>query len=126
VTDAYGREIRKLMSKILGMLSSDLGVEEGRMEHVISGEKLEMQLKINYYPCYPQPKLTLGVEAHTDISALTFLLHNMVPSLQLFKEGKWVTAKCIPSALIFHIGDQVDILSNEKFRSGLHRGMVNK
>nr|ABK23166.1 unknown [Picea sitchensis]ABR16140.1 unknown [Picea sitchensis] len=126
VTDAYGREIRKLVTKILGTLSSDLGVEEERMERVLGGENLEMQLKINYYPRCPQPELALGVEAHTDISALTFLLHNMVPGLQLFYEGKWVTAKCIPSALIVHIGDQVEILSNGKFTSGLHRGLVNK
>ena len=88
MTDAYGREIRKLVTKILATLSSDLGVEEERLERVLGGENLEMQLKINYYPRCPQPELALGVEAHTDISALTFLLHNMVPSLQLFKEGK--------------------------------------
>jgi len=96
------------------------------MERVLGGENLEMQLKINYYPRCPQPELALGVEAHTDISALTFLLHNMVPGLQLYKDGKWVTAKCIPGALIVHIGDQVEILSNGKFKSGLHRGLVNK
>jgi leucoanthocyanidin dioxygenase len=115
VTDAYGREIRKLVTKILGTLSSDLGVEEERMERVLGGENLEMQLKINYYPRCPQPELALGVEAHTDISALTFLLHNMVPGLQLFYEGKWVTAKCIPGALIVHIGDQVEVRQSSNF-----------
>uniref|UniRef100_UPI00235F5556 2OG-Fe(II) oxygenase family protein n=1 Tax=Pseudomonas asplenii TaxID=53407 RepID=UPI00235F5556 len=59
-------------------------------------------------------------------SALTFLLHNMVPGLQLFHHGKWITAKCIPGALILQLGDQVEILSNGKYRSGLHRGLVNK
>eukprot|EP01018_Ginkgo_biloba_P000057 Gb_21859 [translate_table: standard] len=104
----------------------ELGLEESRMETILGGQDLEMQLKINYYPRCPQPELALGVEAHTDISALTFLLHNMVPGLQLFKDGKWVTAKCIPGALIVHIGDQVEILSNGKYKSGLHRGLVNK
>eukprot|EP01018_Ginkgo_biloba_P000061 Gb_21870 [translate_table: standard] len=125
-TDEYGREIRKLVSRILGTLSMELGLEESRMETILGGQDLEMQLKINYYPRCPQPELALGVEAHTDISALTFLLHNMVPGLQLFKDGKWVTAKCIPGALIVHIGDQVEILSNGKYKSGLHRGLVNK
>ncbi|KAH9309200.1 hypothetical protein KI387_037111 [Taxus chinensis] len=126
VTVAYGREIRKLTAQILGALSLELGLEEGRMERVLGGEELLMELKINYYPRCPQPELALGVEAHTDISALTFLLHNMVPGLQLFHHGKWITAKCIPGALILQLGDQVEIMSNGKYSSGLHRGLVNK
>ncbi|GLJ37329.1 hypothetical protein SUGI_0757330 [Cryptomeria japonica] len=126
VTDAYGVHIRKLTSILLGALSSELGLEKNRMEKLLGGEELVMELKINYYPRCPQPELALGVEAHTDISALTFLLHNMVPGLQLFHQGKWITAKCIPGALIFQLGDQVEILSNGKYKSGLHRGLVNK
>ena len=89
-------------------------------------EELLLQKKINYYPKCPQPELALGVEAHTDVSALTFILHNMVPGLQLFYEGKWVTAKCVPNSIIMHIGDTIEILSNGKYKSILHRGLVNK
>ncbi|KAL3739020.1 hypothetical protein ACJRO7_020420 [Eucalyptus globulus] len=93
--------------------SISLGLEEGRLEKEVGGlEEMLLQMKINYYPKCPQPELALGVEAHTDVSALTFILHNMVPGLQLFYEGKWVTAKCI--------------LSNRKYKSILHRGLVNK
>uniref|UniRef100_A0A0D6QZ50 Fe2OG dioxygenase domain-containing protein n=1 Tax=Araucaria cunninghamii TaxID=56994 RepID=A0A0D6QZ50_ARACU len=126
VTIAYGQEIRNLTTKILSTLSLELGLEEDRMERLLGSEELFMEMKINYYPRCPQPELALGVEAHTDISALTFLLHNMVPGLQLFHEGKWITAKCIPGALIVQLGDQVEILSNGKYKSGLHRGLVNK
>lgn len=89
-------------------------------------EDLLLQMKINYYPKCPQPELALGVEAHTDVSALTFILHNMVPGLQLFYEGQWVTAKCVPNSIIMHIGDTLEILSNGKYKSILHRGVVNK
>lgn len=109
------------------MLSLGLGLEEGRLEKEVGGlEELLLQMKINYYPKCPQPELALGVEAHTDISALTFILHNMVPGLQLFYQGKWVTAKCVPNSIIMHIGDTVEILSNGKYKSILHRGLVNK
>ncbi|KAJ6388752.1 hypothetical protein OIU77_027168 [Salix suchowensis] len=60
-------------------------------------------MKISYYPKCPQPELALGVEAHTDVSALTFILHNMVPGLQLSYEGNWITAKCVPNSIIMHI-----------------------
>lgn len=108
-------------------MSLALGLEQGRLEKEVGGiEELLLQFKINYYPKCPQPELALGVEAHTDVSALTFILHNMVPGLQLFYEGKWVTAKSVPNSIIMHIGDTIEILSNGKYKSILHRGLVNK
>lgn len=126
-TSEYAKQLRGLTSKILSALSIGLGLEQERLEKEVGGmEDLLLQLKINYYPKCPQPELALGVEAHTDVSALTFILHNMVPGLQLFYEGKWVTAKCVPNSIIMHIGDTTEILSNGKYKSILHRGLVNK
>uniref|UniRef100_A0A7N0UPL1 Fe2OG dioxygenase domain-containing protein n=1 Tax=Kalanchoe fedtschenkoi TaxID=63787 RepID=A0A7N0UPL1_KALFE len=126
-TSQYAKELRGLASKILSVLSLGLGLEEDRLEREVGGiEELILQMKINYYPKCPQPELALGVEAHTDISALTFILHNMVPGLQLFYENKWVTAKCVPNSIIMHIGDTIEILSNRRYKSILHRGVVNK
>nr|QJS57392.1 anthocyanidin synthase [Lagerstroemia indica] len=126
-TEEYARQLRSLATRVLSALSLGLGLEEGRLEKEVGGlEEMLLQMKINYYPKCPQPELALGVEAHTDISALTFILHNMVPGLQLFYEGKWVTAKCVPNSIIMHVGDTVEILSNGKYKSILHRGLVNK
>nr|WDE30450.1 putative leucoanthocyanidin dioxygenase [Sambucus canadensis] len=126
-TSEYAKELRGLATKILCALSLGLGLEEDRLEKEVGGmEELLLQMKINYYPKCPQPELALGVEAHTDVSALTFILHNMVPGLQLFYGGKWVTAKCVPNSIILHIGDTIEILSNGRYKSILHRGLVNK
>ncbi|KAL3498744.1 hypothetical protein ACH5RR_041476 [Cinchona calisaya] len=126
-TSEYAKQLRGLATKILSALSLGLGLDEGRLEKEVGGmEELILQMKINYYPKCPQPELALGVEAHTDVSALTFILHNMVPGLQLFYEGKWITAKCVPNSIIMHVGDTIEILSNGKYKSILHRGLVNK
>ncbi|KAL8544327.1 hypothetical protein ACS0TY_004751 [Phlomoides rotata] len=126
-TMEYAKQLRGLASKILSTLSIGLGLEKERLEKEVGGmEDLILQMKINYYPKCPQPELALGVEAHTDVSALTFILHNMVPGLQLLYEGKWVTAKCVPNSIIMHVGDTIEILSNGKYKSILHRGLVNK
>ncbi|GKV38177.1 hypothetical protein SLEP1_g46115 [Rubroshorea leprosula] len=127
LTSVYAKQLRGLATKILSVLSLGLGLEEGRLEEEVGGlEELLLQMKINYYPKCPQPELALGVEAHTDVSALTFILHNMVPGLQLFYKGKWITAKCVPNSIVMHIGDTIEILSNGKYKSILHRGVVNK
>jgi len=42
----------------------------------------------------------VGVEAHTDVSALSFILHNGVPGLQVRHAGRWVTARDEPGTII--------------------------
>ncbi|XP_074582185.1 LOW QUALITY PROTEIN: leucoanthocyanidin dioxygenase-like [Curcuma longa] len=127
VTAEFGKQLRVVVTKLLEALSEGLGLEKGKLDSELGGTKdLLLQMKINYYPVCPQPDLALGVEAHTDISALSFILHNMVPGLQVFYDGKWVTAECIPDALIVHVGDSLEILSNGRYKSVLHRGLVNK
>ncbi|KAJ4800747.1 Anthocyanidin synthase [Rhynchospora pubera] len=127
VTKQFAEHLRTVVSKMLSILSVGLELEEGKLEREIGGkEDLLMQLKINYYPKCPQPDLALGVEAHTDISSLSFILHNGVPGLQVYKENRWITAPCIPDTMIVHIGDTLEILSNGKYKSILHRGLVNK
>ncbi|CAH9115541.1 unnamed protein product [Cuscuta epithymum] len=126
-TKEYAKQLRSLTTKVLAILSAGLGLEEGRLEKEAGGmEELHLQMKINYYPKCPEPELALGVEAHTDVSALTFILHNMVPGLQLFYQGKWVTAKCVPGSIVMHVGDTLEILSNGRYKSILHRGVVNR
>lgn len=123
----FARQLRLVVSKMLAILSIGLGLDEGRLESEVGGtEDLLLQMKINYYPKCPQPDLALGVEAHTDVSSLSFILHNNVPGLQVFHDGKWVTAKLVPESLIVHVGDTLEILSNGMYKSVLHRGLVNK
>ncbi|GLJ12209.1 hypothetical protein SUGI_0186670 [Cryptomeria japonica] len=126
VNDEYGRALFQVLNKLLSVLSIYLGLKEGGLKEVLGGEDLEMEMKVNYYPPCPQPELALGVEAHTDMSAMTLLVSNQVPGLQVHKDGHWVTVDYVPNAIIVHIGDQLEILSNGKYKSVLHRSMVNK
>ncbi|KAK1646433.1 hypothetical protein QYE76_064238 [Lolium multiflorum] len=91
---------------------------------------LLLKLKINYYQVCPQPDLAVGVEAHTDVSALSFILINGVPGLQVKRAGRddegWVTARDEPGTLVVHVGDALEILSNRRYTSVLHRGLVNR
>ncbi|XWS23787.1 hypothetical protein CRYUN_Cryun28dG0045400 [Craigia yunnanensis] len=73
-----------------------------------------MEMKINMYPPCPQPHLALEVEPHTDMSALTLLVPNEVPGLQVWKDGNWVAVDYLPNALFVHVGDQNEVLSNGK------------
>lgn len=126
VTKEYAKYMRDVVDKLFTTLSLGLGLEGHVLKEAAGGEQIEYMLKINYYPPCPRPDLTLGVVAHTDLSAITILVPNEVPGLQIFKDDHWIEAKYIPDALIIHIGDQIEILSNGRYKAVLHRTTVAK
>ncbi|KAJ8765347.1 hypothetical protein K2173_012044 [Erythroxylum novogranatense] len=126
VNEEYAKYMREVGDKLFKYLAIGLGLEEHVFKEAAGGEELEYMLKINYYPPCPRPDLTLGVVAHTDLSTFTILVPNEVPGLQVFKDDHWIDAKYIPNALIIHIGDQIEVLSNGKYKSVLHRSTVCK
>ncbi|MBA0630051.1 hypothetical protein Godav_002184 [Gossypium davidsonii] len=126
VNEVYAQEVRKVVDKLFKWLSIGLGLEADVLKEGAGGEEIEYLMKINYYPPCPRPDLTLGVASHTDLSAMTVLVPNEVPGLQVFKDDHWIDAKYIPGALLVHIGDQIEILSNGKYKAVLHRTTVDK
>ncbi|WJX38596.1 flavonol synthase [Trifolium repens] len=126
VVQEYNKEILSVTNNILELLSEGLELESKTLKSSLGGEEIELEMKINMYPPCPQPELALGVEAHTDMSALTLLVSNDVPGLQVWKDNNWVAVNYLQNALFVHIGDQLEVLSNGKYKSVLHRSLVNK
>ena len=100
-----------VVNKLYRLLSLDMGLEENELKEAVGGDNLVYLLKINYYPPCPLPDLAVGVPAHTDMSAVTILVPNEVQGLQANKNGLWYDVKYIPTALIIHIGDQLEVPS---------------
>ncbi|CAL9079752.1 unnamed protein product, partial [Musa textilis] len=124
VVSGYCREVRQLGFRLLGLISLSLGLEEEYMVKVL-GEQ-EQHMAVNYYPKCPEPELTYGLQAHTDPNALTILLQEpKVAGLQVLKDGKWIAVNPQPNAYVINIGDQLQALSNGRYRSVCHRAVVN-
>uniref|UniRef100_A0A0E0K5N1 Fe2OG dioxygenase domain-containing protein n=1 Tax=Oryza punctata TaxID=4537 RepID=A0A0E0K5N1_ORYPU len=124
--EEYCKHMQRLTRELFEHLSTALGLDGGAMWEAFGGDELVFLQKINFYPPCPEPELTLGVAPHTDLSTLTVLVPNDVQGLQVFKDGQWYDAKYVPDALIIHIGDQIEILSNGRYKAVLHRTTVDK
>ncbi|XP_034674846.1 flavonol synthase/flavanone 3-hydroxylase-like [Vitis riparia] len=124
--EEYAKWLQGVADKLFGRLSLGLGLGEGTLKESVGGDELLYLLKINYYPPCPRPDLALGVVAHTDMSAITILIPNEVQGLQVFRDDRWFDVKYISNALVIHVGDQLEILSNGKYKAVLHRTTVNK
>ncbi|XP_074362817.1 2-oxoglutarate-dependent dioxygenase 11-like [Apium graveolens] len=72
------------------------------------------QRKFQFWPQNPEnfkPDLTVGVGAHADGSAITFLLQdNEVGGLQVLQDDQWFSVPTVPNALVINIGDQVEVI----------------
>ncbi|KAK6246163.1 hypothetical protein QUC31_000939 [Theobroma cacao] len=126
VNEEYSKEMLRITGELLGLLSEGLGLDKMALANPLGDQEIELEMKINMYPPCPQPHLALGVEPHTDMSALTLLVPNDVPGLQVWKDGSWIAVDYLPNALFVHVGDQIEVLSNGKYKSVLHRSVVNK
>ncbi|OMO63566.1 Oxoglutarate/iron-dependent dioxygenase [Corchorus olitorius] len=79
----------------------------------------------NLYPPCPQPELAMGLPPHSDHGLVTLLIQNEIGGLQVKHQGKWINVNPIPNSFLANIGDHIEILSNGKYKSVLHRAVVN-
>ncbi|XP_065630134.1 protein DMR6-LIKE OXYGENASE 1-like isoform X1 [Quercus suber] len=121
----YAREIGALMDRLLSLMSQGLGLEKDCLKRKL-GERPAIYTQANYYPPCPDPELTMGLPAHNDISALVVLLQmEGVSGLQVVIDGKWVPVEPVPDAFVVNIADQMQVLSNGRYKSVLHRAVTN-
>ncbi|XP_064955303.1 probable 2-oxoglutarate-dependent dioxygenase SLC1 [Musa acuminata AAA Group] len=119
---SYAKQIKSLFCDIMAAVLEILGVNSGYLEEFDDGTHLVV---INYYPPCPEPDLTLGMPPHSDYGFLTLLLQDHIKGLQVQLRGKWITVEPIPNSFVVNIGDHLEIFSNGRYKSVLHRVVVN-
>ncbi|KAL1307851.1 hypothetical protein AAHE18_17G063600 [Arachis hypogaea] len=68
------------------------------------------------------PDLVKGLRAHTDAGGIILLLQDdKVSGLQLLKDGKWVDVPPMRHSIVVNLGDQIEVITNGKYKSVEHR-----
>ena len=79
-------------------------------------------LYIHYPGTTRGPEEEIGVGSHTDMQCFTLLWQDMSGGLQLLSaQDDWVEATPIEGTLVVNIADFLQRLSNDRFRSTVHR-----
>eukprot|EP00253_Pinus_taeda_P006491 PITA_06491 len=123
IASKYATEVRALVRRLLAFISEALGLSSDYLNRIFG--KHSQAMGVNYYPPCPNPDLTLGCPGHSDGSGITVLMQGDVNGLQVLKNGKWVSVEPIPNAFVINLGDQLQVLSNGRFRSVEHRAITN-
>eukprot|EP00253_Pinus_taeda_P029498 PITA_29498 len=124
IAGKYAGELRALILRLLAAISEALGLDSNYLNKILG--KHRQVMNINYYPSCPNPDLTIGTANHSDASAITVLMQSdNVSGLQVFRNRKWVCVEPIANAFVVNLGDQLQVVSNGKFKSVEHRAVTN-
>ncbi|OIW02460.1 hypothetical protein TanjilG_05053 [Lupinus angustifolius] len=124
VFQKYCEAMKGLGMKLVELLAISLGVD--RLHYKDLFEEGCSIMRCNYYPSCQQPNLVLGTGPHCDPTSVTILHQDEVGGLDVFADKKWQKVKPHPNALVVNIGDTFTALSNGRYKSCLHRAVVNQ
>ncbi|KAK8713660.1 hypothetical protein V6N13_148871 [Hibiscus sabdariffa] len=126
---SYAKETKWLFLRIteailesLGLWGSTAPEDDEMLKQFHEGSQL---MVVNCFPPCPEPELTLGMPPHSDYGFLTLLLQDEVQGLQIQYKGRWITVEPMPDSFVINVGDHLEIFSNGRYKSVLHRVLVN-
>nr|BAB32502.1 1-aminocyclopropane-1-carboxylate oxidase [Phyllostachys edulis] len=124
VMKRFAAELEKLAEGLLDLLCENLGLEKGYLARAFRGSKgaPTFGTKVSSYPPCPRPDLVKGLRAHTDAGGIILLFQDdHVSGLQLLKDGEWVDVPPMRHSIVVNLGDQLEVITNGRYKSVLHR-----
>ncbi|XP_051116340.1 jasmonate-induced oxygenase 4 [Andrographis paniculata] len=123
VVAEYSDRMNSLAEKLLGLISETLGLPSPCIKDAVG--EFYQNITVSYYPPCPQPELTLGLQSHSDMGAITLLIQDHVGGLEVLKDGKWSLVKPLHNGIFVILSDQTEIITNGRYKSAQHRAITN-
>ncbi|TVU43737.1 hypothetical protein EJB05_10227 [Eragrostis curvula] len=127
VAAEYSAKTRELLLQLARAISESLGLDGGRISKALNlGSCFQMILGNLYPPPYSGPgDLGIGLPAHSDQGLLSLVFQDGVDGLQIERDGHWILAKLLPGAFFVIAGDQLEIVTNGRYKAPIHRAVVH-
>ncbi|KAE8695260.1 1-aminocyclopropane-1-carboxylate oxidase 1 [Hibiscus syriacus] len=133
LTDEYRKVIKefavkleKLAEELLDLFCENLGLEKGYLKNAFNGTNgPTFATKVSNYPPCPTPDKIKGLRAHTDAGGIILLFQDpVVGGLQILKAGEWIDVPPMRHSIVINLGDQLEVISNGKYKSVEHQVMA--
>ncbi|KAJ8420200.1 hypothetical protein Cgig2_029428 [Carnegiea gigantea] len=131
----YRAELKKLAEKMMEIMDENLGLPKGYIKSAFNNntttpsspsDSAFFGTKVSHYPPCPHPELVWGLRAHTDAGGVILLFQDdQVGGLQMLKGDEWIDVQPLANAIVINTGDQIEVLSNGRYKSAWHRVRAN-
>ena len=124
--ERYYQALTSLTLTVLAMLARSLPHGPHIFDDFVSNTPAA-PLRLLHYPPTPtgqaMGKPQFGSSAHTDFGAITLLLTDRNPGLEVFDAMRdlWVPITPNPDAYVVNVGDMLSKWTSERYKSSLHR-----
>mmetsp|Transcript_7358 Transcript_7358/g.8898 ORF Transcript_7358/g.8898 Transcript_7358/m.8898 type:complete len:336 (+) Transcript_7358:73-1080(+) len=140
----YLEEVNGLAFLLLGIMAEGIGLESHELD--VEFKQNTSFMRLNYYPVCEGYKVVdeawkdtepdcerdgvLGINKHTDAGALTVLYQRSEDpaSLQVYSRDhkRFIRVVPEPDSFTINIGDMMQVWSNDRYQSPIHRVLANK
>ena len=129
--EAYLAAITHLTERVLALIAQTLPFGPGIFDDFVSHNPCT-PLRVLHYPPTPATEADgarnqFGSSAHTDFGAITLLLQDENPGLEVLDTATdtWVPLDPNPGAYVVNIGDMLSMWTSGRYKSSWHR-VINK
>uniref|UniRef100_A0A2P2L6P8 JMS09K11.4 protein n=1 Tax=Rhizophora mucronata TaxID=61149 RepID=A0A2P2L6P8_RHIMU len=126
----YRAELKKLAERVVEVMDEKSGFPKGYIKKVFNGgegDNAFFGTKVSHYPPCPHPELVNGLRAHTDAGGVILLFQDdEVGGLQILKDGQWIDVRPLKNTIVINTGDQIEVLSNGRYKSTGHRVLATR
>ncbi|KAJ7537072.1 hypothetical protein O6H91_12G095900 [Diphasiastrum complanatum] len=121
--EKYTAAVLDLAHRLLSVISENLGLKPTYLKEAM-GETQQSTVFQCYPPC-PEPGKTLGLPAHSDIGGITILMQEGDGLQVAAANDTWELVPNHPNAFVVNLADQIEIITNGRYKSANHRAIVN-
>jgi isopenicillin N synthase-like dioxygenase len=116
----YHAKLTDLGLLVQEILSQSMGLPRGFLGEYNDDRTFDFISARHGFPATKED--STGTRAHQDVGCITFVLQDGVGGLEVLRpDGGWAPVEPVEGSIVVNIGDVVQVLSNDKFRSVMHR-----
>ncbi|KAL3678103.1 hypothetical protein R1sor_021059 [Riccia sorocarpa] len=125
----YATEARVLAERLLDVMSEALGLSQTILREKLAGPSGEPvnTIRANFYVPVQSGDDLVALGTHSDPGGITLLLQDdEAPGTQIKINDQWITVQPASNGFCVNVGDQIEILSNGRYKSIEHRGLGDR
>lgn len=119
--EAYFKAVRSLAEDVMRMIARTLPYGDNVFDEFLSNNPVTPLRLLHYPPRRETETPQFGSSPHTDFGAITLLLQDSNPGLQVLHDGEWIPVPPERDAYVVNVGDMLSKWTGNAYKSSVHR-----